>query len=450
MKSSDPRKIALDILMRVEEGAFADLALDAALDAARGIDPRDRGLATELVYGVLRRRGRLDFALGRLCSKPLAKLEPKVLALLRLGAYQILELSRVPERAAVHTTVELARSERLERATGFLNGVLRSLARQKGAIPWPDPHKDPVAALEVGASVPRWLAKGWIREMGAEEALALGEAMAQPAPFTLRVNTLRTSREDFLAALREAGFEGTPTAYAPEGVVLSARGEGPLPGEGEGWWQVQDEASALIAHLTAPRAGDRIVDACAAPGGKTTHLAALAQNGATIVALDLHPQRAALVASGAQRLGCLGIEARAWDLTKAPDFLPPESVDAVLVDAPCSGLGVLRRNPEIRWRRSQSDIRAVATLQRTILRNTAPLVRPGGALLYSVCTFTPEETDEVVADFLKENPRFVREDLRDVTPPHWRELFDERGALRTFPHRHGGMDAFFAVRFRKR
>ncbi len=442
--------MALDILMRVEEGAYADLALDAALDAARDLDPRDRGLVTELVYGILRRRARLDFALQRLCSKPLGKIEPKVLNLLRLGAYQILELTRVPERAAVHSTVELARAERLERATGFLNGVLRSLARQKETIPWPDAQKDAVAALEVGSSVPRWLARRWVRELGAKEALALGDAMAQPAPFTVRVNTLRTGREDFLQALREAGFEGIPTEYAPEGVVLVSRGEGRLPGDREGWWQVQDEASMLIAHLVAPEGGESILDACAAPGGKTTHLAALAGNGARIRALDLHSQRVALVASGAQRLGCSGIEARPWDLTKAPDFLTPGSFDAVLVDAPCSGLGVLRRNPEIRWRRTGKDIAHLADLQRIILRNTAPLVRPGGRLLYSVCTLTPEETADVVADFLKEHPGFVREDLRDFAPAHWRELFDETGALRTFPHRHGGMDAFFAVRFRKK
>jgi 16S rRNA (cytosine967-C5)-methyltransferase len=450
LKQFDPRKAAFDILMRVEDGAFADLALDAALESARDLDPRDRGLATELVYGVLRRRARLDFALHRFCSKPLSKLEPKVLTLLRLGAYQILELSRVPERAAVHATVELARRERLERATGFLNGVLRSLAREKENIPWPDPQSNPIAALETGYSLPGWLARRWLSEMGAQQALALGEAMAQPAPFTLRVNTLRAGRDDFLRALREAGFEGSPTLYAPEGVTLASRGVGRLPGDREGWWQVQDEASMLISHLLSPKAGEKILDACAAPGGKTTHLAALAKNGALITALDLHPQRAALVTAGAQRLGCSGIEAHPWDLTRPPDFLPSASFDGVLVDAPCSGLGVLRRNPEIRWRRSETDLCILAKLQRDILDNVAPLVRPGGALLYSVCTLTPEETTEVEADFLRAHSEFKRDDLRAVAPPQWIELFDETGALRTFPHRHGGMDAFFAVRFRRK
>lgn len=447
--TSDPRKIAFDVLSRVEAGAFADLALDSVLRQAGTLDPRDRGLATELVYGILRRRGRLDFALARFCRTPLPKLETKVLDLLRLGAYQIMETERVPERAAVHTTVELARREGLERATGFINGVLRSLAREREKIRWPKPSTNPKGALEHGCSLPAWMAGRWIWDLGAPEALALGEAMTLQAPFTLRVNTLKNSREEYLERLREAGHEGKPTRYAPEGIILTARGPGPLPGDAEGLYQVQDEASMLVAHLLAPQPGEAILDACAAPGGKTTHLAALAGNRGRILALDLHPQRAALVAEGARRLGCDGIETRPWDLSVPPNFLSPGSFDRILVDAPCSGLGVMRRNPEIRWRRTPEDLPPLADLQRTILANVAPLLRPGGALLYSVCTFTPEETQEVVDDFLLERPEFSRDDLRSDSPPGWSELFDDGGALRTLPHRHGAMDAFFAVRLRK-
>lgn len=450
MTSTDPRKLALDVLLRVDGGGYADLSLDAALSHAREIDPRDRGLATELVYGTLRRRGRLDFALSRFCSKPLPKLETKVLWLLRLGAYQILELDRIPDRAAVHAAVEQARREGLERATGFINGVLRSLGREKDRLPWPDPATDPRGALEHGFSLPPWIAGRWLRELGAPEALALGAAMAGPAPFTLRANTLKIAPEQFLGRLREEGHEAVPTPFAPEGIVLAGRGEGALPGDREGWYQVQDEASMLIAHLLAPRPGEKILDACAAPGGKTTHVAALAGNRAGILALDLHPRRAALVTEGARRLGCAGIETRPWDLSLPPDFLPPGTFDRVLVDAPCSGLGVLRRNPEIRWRRQPQDLPQLAALQRAILANVAPLVRPGGVLLYSVCTFTPEETEAVAESFLAAHPDFAREDLRAAAPPHWGELFDEKGTLRTFPHRHGGMDAFYAVRFRRR
>ena len=449
MKTSDPRKLALDVLLRVDGGAFSDLALDAALEQARGLDPRDRALVTELVYGILRRRGRLDFVLERFSSQPLAKLEKKVLWLLRLGAYQMLELDRVPDRAAVHATVELARGEGLERVTGFINGILRALGRERERIVWPDAAGDPEGHLIHALSLPGWMARLWIREMGVDEALALAAAMAAPPPFTLRANTLRVEREDLLIRLRSAGYGAEPTTYAPEGFALSGRGEEGIPGDREGFWQVQDEASILIAHLLEAHPGDSVLDACAAPGGKTTHLAALTRNGADILALDLHPHRVALVAAGARRLGCERITTRPWDLTAPPDFLAPESFDRILVDAPCSGLGVLRRNPETRWRRGESDISSLAALQLTILDNVAPLLRPGGMLLYSVCTFTREETDGVVGEFLSHHPEFARDDLRRSFPPAWQALFDERGAFCTFPHRHGGMDAFFAARFRK-
>ncbi len=433
----------------MDEGAFSDLTLDGALTRSEGMDGRDRALATELVYGVLRQRGRLDFALSRFCRKPLSKVEPRILCLLRLGAYQILCLERIPVRAAVHETVELARREGLDRATGFINGILRALDRGAASIPWPDRDRQSQAYLEHVLSLPWWLARRWLKEYGKEEAFGLAEALSSQPPFTLRVNTLRVTRDAYLDALQKAGHRGVPSEYAPEGVVLEERGDGPLPGAAEGWYQVQDEASMLIAHLLQAAEGERLLDACAAPGGKTTHLAALADNGASILALDLYPRRLRLVEEGARRLGCDGIETRPWDLMAPPPFLEAESFDGVLVDAPCSGLGVLRRNPETRWTRTESDLGELARVQGAILASVAPLVRPGGRLLYSLCTLSPEETTGVVERFLAARPDFVREDLRPVAPPSWGELFDGEGALRTLTHRHGGMDAFYAVRFRK-
>ncbi|MDW7643891.1 MAG: 16S rRNA (cytosine(967)-C(5))-methyltransferase RsmB [Desulfuromonadales bacterium] len=447
MPSSDPRKIALDILLRVEDGAYADLTLDAVLEKNPRLDPRDRGLATELVYGILRQRGRLDFALSQLCKTPLKKIESKVLWLLRLGAYQILALDRIPPSAAVNQAVELARGEKLERATGFINGILRNLVRQHEKIPWPSPAGNERAYLEHVLSVPRWLAQLWIRDWGAAEAVALGESMLEQPPFTLRVNTLRVDRETLMDKMQAAGHEVRPCQYAPEGIVVTRRGSSPLAGQEEGWFQVQDEASMLVSHLLDVRPGQRLLDTCAAPGGKTTHLAALAKNDVRLLALDLHPQRVRLITEGAQRLGCEGIEAKAWDMSRFPDFLEQKSFDRVLVDAPCSGLGVLRRNPEIRWRRTPPDIPALSDLQKTILDNAAMLVRPGGRLLYSLCTLTARETWGVVDRFLADHPEFVLEDLRQETPAAWAPLFDERGALRTTPARCGGMDAFFAARF---
>ena len=441
----DARSGAYEILQRVEQGGYADRILDSYIRRHPDMDPRERGLLTELVYGVLRLRGRLDFALRQFSRQPLERLEPGALRLLRLGAYQLLELDRIPPHAAVHATVELARRVGMERISGLVNGTLRSLERERGAIPWPEAH-DLKAYLQHACSLPSWLAKEMLRQFPNVESQALAEALAGQAPQTLRTNTLKTDRGTLLTALREAGHQARPCRYAPEGILIETRAEAPLPGDREGWYQVQDEASMLVAHLLDPQPGDRILDACAAPGGKTTHLAALTGNTARILALDKHPQRADLVRQGAARLGCEGIEARDWDLTEPPGFLEPESFDRILVDAPCSGLGVLRRNPESRWSRKPADIRELANLQHTLLARIAPLLRPGGRLLYAVCTFTTAETDAVIAGFLGSHPQFRQEDLHASTPPGWHDLLTETGTLRTLPHRHDGMDAFFAAR----
>lgn len=446
--SINARSGAYEILQRVEEGGYADRLLDNFLQRHQTLDSREKGLLTELVYGVLRRRGRIDFALTQFSRQPLPKLEPQALLLLRLGAYQLLELDRIPAHAAVHATVELAHQVGMSRVAGLVNGTLRALERGRDSIAWPTPD-NLKPYLQHVCSLPSWLSKELLRQFPNAESRALGEALAEAPPQTLRVNTLKTDREAYLAALTEAGHTARPCRYAPEGIILEQRLSQALPGDQEGSYQVQDEASMLIAHLLDAQPDDVVLDACAAPGGKTTHIAALTNNRCRIMALDKHPQRVALINKGAERLGCRGIEARSWDLTVPPDFLEPESFDRILVDAPCSGLGVLRRNPESRWTRRPADIRTLAELQSKILDQVAPLLRPGGHLLYSVCTFTTAETDAVVADFLAKHPDFSREDLRQELADSMQELITDQGCLRSLPHRHDGMDAFFAVRMIK-
>ena len=404
---------------------------------------------TELVYGLLRLRGRVDFALAQFCNQPLPRLQPEVLWLLRLGAYQLLELDRVPAHAAVNSTVELTRELQLEGAVGFVNGVLRSLDRGRNEIPWPAPEKIKPYLQHV-CSQPVWLTKELMRQLPNVEARALGESLATPPPLSLRVNSLKTDRETFLTALAAAGHQAHPCLFAPEGVTVEQRSEMPLPGDAEGWYQVQDEASMLMAHLLDVHPEQRILDACAAPGGKTTHLAALTANQADILALDKYPRRVELIAEGGERLGCSSIKARQWDLTEPPDFLENESFDRILLDAPCSGLGVLRRNPEGRWYKSPVNLRELAILQRQILDNIAPLVKPGGKLLYSVCTFSHIETDAIVDSFLAEHPEFELENLAADSPSVWADLFTGQGTLRSYPHRHSNMDAFFAARLQRR
>lgn len=442
-RQADPRHLALDILCRVEQGAYADLTLDAVLRRHEGMDRRDRGLLTELVYGVLRCRGRIDFALAGHCRQPLPKVENKVLQILRLGAYQLLELERIPPSAAVDTSVRLAKGNGLLRASGFINGILRSLERGKAEIPWPDPGREPLRYLQHVGSLPPWLAECWLQQFGFEQARVLAEALLQPAPLTVRCNTLVTDRERMMMQLVVAGEEASACRFVPEGVELLRRQALELlPADS---FQVQDEASMLVAHLLQPQPGERILDACAAPGGKTTHLAAMGRNQLDIEALELHPRRVELIREGAQRLGCEGINAREWDLTRAPDFFSAGSFDRILVDAPCSGLGVLRRNPEARWRRGSGDLQPLPDLQLTILDNVAPLLKPGGVLLYSVCTLAPDETDAVVIHFLERHSDYLLEDLRPLFPG-WSELFDAQGRLATWPGQ-TGLDGFFAARF---
>ena len=444
---ADARQLAFTVLERVAAGSYADRSLDAALQRVPGLDARDRGLATELVYGVLRQQNRLDFALARLSKTPLAKLEQKVLLILRLGAYQILELDRVPAPIAVHETVALCRRIKLARATGLVNAVLRRLVREVAQISWPDPATAPLDHLTWTESLPRWLAARWLTQLGAE-ARPLAQALRQPAPFTLRVNTLKLSRAAYLEQLTAAGHQAEACRYAPEGVRLLKRGRTTLPGNTEGLYQVQDEASMLIAPLLDPAPGEKLLDACAAPGGKTTHLAALSGNRAEILATDLHANRLHFITEGATRLGCRGIAVRAWDASRPAAFLPAGGFDGVLVDAPCSGLGVLRRNPEARWRLQEADIAQLAGRQAAILDQAARLVAPGGRLVYSVCTVTPEETDNLIAAFLDRHADFQRAAAGALLPAPCRELVDDEGHLRTWPHRHD-IDGFFAVRLQR-
>ena len=448
--AKDARSIAYQVLCRVEEGAYSDLALDKALVAVPDLDSRERGLATELVYGVLRRRGNLDYILSAYCRQPVAQLEAQALCLLRLGLYQLFYLDKVPQHAAVHSTVELARQMGLERVTGLVNGILRSCVREPQKVRWPQAQKNPVAWLTHQFSLPQWLAARWIREFGVEEAGKLATSLLQVPPTTLRVNTLKITCDEFIAQLAALDIVASPTRFAPEGVVIEHGQLRSLPDSAAELYQIQDEASMLIAHLVQPQAGERVLDVCSAPGGKTTHLAALANNQAEITALDLHEKRLAMVGKSAQRLGCTSISTQQWDMTQPCNLFDLGSFDRVLVDAPCSGLGVLRRNPEIRWRRTEEDVLRLAQLQGEILTNAAKLVAPGGLLVYSLCTTTVEESGAVVGKFLSTHGDFSAEDFRLQEMDSWQELFDDQGRLCTLTSRHDKMDCFFAAALRRK
>ena len=442
--TSPARAVAARVLVRVEtEGAFADLALDAELNRA-GAGARDAALATELVYGTLRWQRYLDWILGPHSRRPLARLDPRPRALLRMTVYQLVHLDRVPPFAAVDDAVSLARQRAKPGVPEFVNAVLRSFTRRGAREREPAPPADPIDALAVRCSFPTRLARRWVERYGAEEAGALMRALNERPPLTLRANTLSTTREALAARLRdEERVETTPTRYAPEGLIANQPGRpGAWRSFAEGAFVVQDEASMLVGRLLEPKAGDTVVDACAAPGTKTTHLAQLMDNRGRIIALDPQPARLALVHEAAVRLGITIVEIHDGSVQGlAPRFAA--ACDAVLVDAPCTNLGVLRRNPEVKWRRQPADVAASAARQREILAAAATMLRPGGRLVYATCSLEPEENVGVVRTFLAERSDFAVDTPRAFAPP-----LDGDGMLRCLPHQ-TGTDGFTAVRLRR-
>ncbi|HEX5815465.1 MAG TPA: 16S rRNA (cytosine(967)-C(5))-methyltransferase RsmB [Methylomirabilota bacterium] len=436
------RALAARVLERVEaDEAWADLALDAEVRRAAP-SPRDVALATEVVYGTLRWQRYLDWVLQPHSRRRLESLDPRVRVILRMTAYQLLFLERVPAFAAVNDAVSLARGRKPGRAE-YTNAVLRSFARRGAREREPAPPRDPVDALAVRCSFPTWLAERWIRRFGAGEAEALMRAFNERPPMTLRTNTLRLTREALAARLAAEDDVATrPTPYAPEGLVAAPGGEpGAWRAFREGACVAQDEASMLVAHLLEPRPGETVADACAAPGTKTTHLAQLMENRGRIVALDPEPARLARVDEATARLGISIVETASGTAQEHAGALT-DACDAALIDAPCSNLGVLRRNPEVKWRRRPGDLAAAATRQAAILDAAAAMLKPGGRLVYATCSLEPEENDGVVAGFLARHPRF-----RVETPGSFPLALDD-GVLRTRPDR-TGTDAFTAVRLHR-
>lgn len=447
MNDKNPRRAAFEILVRIDrDQSFADLLIDRELSV--GVyDARDRALLTELVFGVLRRRGTLDYLVDLFSSRRCAKLERGVLTLLRLGLYQMFFLERIPVSAAVNETVKLARVF-APRASGFVNAVLRRFDRERAGIAWPDREADPAGFMAAFHSHPRWLAQEWLRRFGADEAEALAAAMSGQPPLTLRVNTLRTTRDALLGSFAADGVEAEPTAWSPVGIqVRSPARPAALPGFGEGLFTVQDESSQLASLFLAPEPGEQVLDLCAAPGGKATHLAQLMENRGELLACDRDGRKLGRIEETAARLGLGIIRTLALDASSPLAPLGDRRFDRMLVDAPCSGLGVIRRNPESKWRLSPADPPRLAALQGTILRNAADRLAAGGVLLYSTCSTSDEENEAVVDEFVSERGDFVVEDLRALFPGQ-APLFTEQGMFRSWPHRHG-MDGFFAARLKK-
>jgi 16S rRNA (cytosine967-C5)-methyltransferase len=438
------------VLERVQRaGAYADVLLHTQL-ARSDLSAADRAFTTDLVYGTLRWRGRLDYLLGRCLDRPLEKLEGVVATALRLGAYQIVMNDRVPASAAVDETVRCVRAVGAERATGLVNAVLRKLSAQHADVPLPTLDSDPLGHLMHVQSLPGWIAARWLEQFGPEEAAALAAACTETPPLTVRVNPHQGEVGELLEELSAQFPDARPCRWARFGIVLGRRGNpASLPGFLAGRFTVQDEASQLVVGLLDPQPGERVLDACAAPGGKTTAIAERVGKSGSVLALDRHSRRLDLVRRAARRLQLGRVECVAFDATRGLEEVAPEGgFDRILVDAPCSGLGTLRRNPDARWRVRHTDPERLAETQRALLRQAARVLRPEGVLVYSTCTLLPEENEAVVEAFLRESPDFELASVPEA-PEEVRELMEPDGILRCWPHRHD-TDGFFAARLERR
>jgi 16S rRNA (cytosine967-C5)-methyltransferase len=450
LSKKSPRAIGLEILNRVERtDRHPDDLLTDAFARYRHLTPLDRAFLTTLTYGVLRWRGKLDWIIRHFSKIPFEKIELEILNILRLGLYQIFHLTKTPVSAAVNESVGLAKPIRGKGGAGFVNAVLRSALREKEEIPLPDAHQDPVFSLSIIQSHPLWLVQKWIKEMGAEEALKICEFNNQISALTLRTNTLKIKRTDLIERLTEKGLNPLPCSFSEEGILLrDPPSISELPFFKEGLYTIQDEASQLVTAILDPKPGERILDVCAAPGGKTTHMAQGMKNEGEIDALDLSREKLNLIEEGCQRLG-IGIVRTLKGDAASPLPIPEEpGFDRVLADVPCSGFGTLRKNPDLKWRRGPEDIVRMSELQFSILRNVSKYVKKGGILVYSTCTVFHEENEDVVEQFLREDPGFqldrIEGDLAERCRP-----FIRNGYFKTFPPR-DDMDGFFVVRLRRR
>lgn len=432
-----PRERTLAVLCGAERGTFADSLLEAA---RREFDGRDSAFILELAYGVLRNRSWLDWTLDQYSANPLATTDIETRNILRLGAYQLLFLDKVPASAAVNTSTELAKE--YGRKSGYVNGLLRNLERSRNTLPRPA-YDEPVRQLSVQYSHPEWLVRRWAARFGKDRTEKLLTACNRPAPLIIRANILRTTREKLTQALAAEDAEARETRYSPAGLeLLSSPGLNNLAAFREGRFLVQDEAAQLVGMMVAPAKGDTVLDACAAPGGKATHLAELMGNQGSVVALDSDPGRLNRVAENSARLGTTIVRPVVGDAALYREAF----FDKVLVDAPCSGLGILRRHPDGRWTKNEKIVRERQTVQRNILKNCAALLKPGGALVYATCTTEPEENEDIVNAFVASGRgEFRIDDPRPFLPPSARPLIGPEGFFRTFPDE-PSLDGFFGAR----
>lgn len=441
----NPRQLAFIALKDIyRQGAYTDIALDRVLRTAI-LSSADRGLLTQLVYGCVRQTRSLDALIDQLGKKKATQQPPEFRTILHIGLYQLRYQERIPASAAVNTTVELAKANGFKGLTGVVNGMLRQYSRLAETTTEPlKLPQEPIQRLGILYSFPDWIIQMWVEQLGIAETEQLCQWLNQTPTIDLRINPRQTSIEDVEAAMTTAGVEVQRVPHLPQAlrIIGGAGAIGQLPGFDQGWWTVQDSSAQLVSHLLNPQIGDVVIDACAAPGGKTTHIAELMQDQGKIFACDKTASRLRKLQENAQRLQLKSIQICTGDSRNYPQF--KNSANQVLLDAPCSGLGTLHRRPDIRWRSTPANIDELSTLQSELLEQAATWVKPGGTLVYATCTLHPQENEMVIQAFL------LRHSNWQIEPPLNSPLstfITSEGWIKVWPHRYQ-MDGFFMVRLK--
>ena len=445
------RHSALMVLNHLDRsGQSLDAAMAHLIDEKQSLSRLDRSFVNHLVYGVLRWRRRLDWVIAAFSHVRLDRIEPPVRNLLRLALFQMMFMDRVPVSAAVNTAVELSKSLGEKWVVKYVNALLRKAAAEHAQVPLPDPETDPAAHLAVSRSFPDGMVHRWLERFGLPETTALCDALNRLPPITVRTNTMKTDRETLHRALLVEARAVRETLYSNVGLSFS-HPKLPLPNLASyqrGWFQVQDEAAQLVTRLLEPRTGETVMDACAGLGGKTGYLAQLMQNRGRIVAVDVDKDKLARLRSEMMHLGFSIVTTNTRDLDGAVPQPPTRRFDRILLDAPCSGLGVLRRHPDAKWKDALQHLDRHHERQVRFLEHLAPLLKKGGVLLYAVCSMEPEETDRTIAAFLQRRPEFTVQPPAEIGFDNRTGLVSQDGCFRSFPHRHD-MDGFFAARLKR-
>ena len=447
----DARKAAFETLNTLDQGqSTLDNILEKVVAEDTVISRRDRAFFQALVFGVLRWRGRLDFIITHFSKTRFDKIDSRVLNILRLALFQIIYLDRVPESAAVNTAVELAKAAVAPWVIGYVNAVLRKAAKNHQNLTFPALEKNAIAATAVNKSFPEWIIRKWVKRYGLKDTTALCDTVNTIPPITIRTNRLKTSPPQLVESLTGEVEQIKSTVYSPDGITFEHPATA-IPGLSAfkvGWFQVQDEAAQLVSLLLNPKPGETVMDACAGFGGKTGHIAQLMQNRGAIVALDINEAKLLRLKTEMQRLEITIVNTLCGNLEKIDLQQKLEPFDRILLDAPCSGLGVMRRNPDIKWRISKRNLATCSKKQQAFLDTLCLLVKPSGVLVYAVCSPEPEENEDVVNEFLKKHPEFVIDKQVEEIPDEMRSVMEPNGWFKTFP-RFSHMDGFSFVRLKR-